>query len=41
MCANVMKGCLAQHAALDAEWNHFVGKQFILHLFVSLSLPLS
>ncbi|KAG7199661.1 hypothetical protein KM043_014254 [Ampulex compressa] len=24
MCANVMKGCLAQHAALDAEWNHFV-----------------
>ena len=26
MCANVMKGCLAQHAALDAEWNHFVGE---------------
>ncbi|XP_076657141.1 glypican dally-like [Halictus rubicundus] len=24
MCTNVMKGCLAQHAALDAEWNHFV-----------------
>ncbi|CAL7939630.1 unnamed protein product [Xylocopa violacea] len=24
MCSNVMKGCLAQHAALDAEWNHFV-----------------
>ncbi|KAK2578249.1 hypothetical protein KPH14_001395 [Odynerus spinipes] len=24
MCANVMKGCLAQHAALDGEWNHFV-----------------
>ncbi|XP_051174613.1 glypican-6 [Leptopilina boulardi] len=24
MCANVMKGCLAHHAALDAEWNHFV-----------------
>ncbi|XP_034939937.1 glypican-6 [Chelonus insularis] len=24
MCANVMKGCLTQHAALDAEWNHFV-----------------
>ncbi|KAG6801345.1 glypican-4 isoform X1 [Apis mellifera caucasica] len=24
MCANVMKGCLAQHAALDTEWNHFV-----------------
>ncbi|XP_063992834.1 glypican-6 [Diachasmimorpha longicaudata] len=24
MCANVMKGCLAEHAALDAEWNHFV-----------------
>jgi hypothetical protein len=26
MCENVMKGCLAQHAALDADWNHFVGK---------------
>lgn len=26
MCANVMKGCLAQHAALDTEWNHFVGE---------------
>lgn len=26
MCANVMKGCLAQHAQLDADWNHFVGK---------------
>lgn len=24
MCANVMKGCLSQHAALDGEWNHFV-----------------
>ncbi|XP_066601252.1 glypican-6 [Prorops nasuta] len=24
MCTNVMKGCLAQYAALDAEWNHFV-----------------
>ncbi|XP_029672974.1 glypican-6 [Formica exsecta] len=24
MCANVMKGCLAQHVALDTEWNHFV-----------------
>ncbi|XP_029167817.1 glypican-6 isoform X2 [Nylanderia fulva] len=24
MCANVMKGCLAQHAALDTEWNQFV-----------------
>ncbi|XP_057331318.1 glypican-6 [Microplitis mediator] len=24
MCANVMKGCLTQHAALDGEWNHFV-----------------
>ncbi|XP_074111309.1 glypican dally-like [Cotesia typhae] len=24
MCTNVMKGCLTQHAALDAEWNHFV-----------------
>ncbi|XP_053973744.1 glypican-6 isoform X2 [Hylaeus anthracinus] len=24
MCTNVIKGCLAQHAALDAEWNHFV-----------------
>ncbi|XP_012257264.1 glypican-6 isoform X2 [Athalia rosae] len=24
MCANVMKGCLAQHAALDVDWNHFV-----------------
>ncbi|OAD56026.1 Glypican-6 [Eufriesea mexicana] len=24
MCVNVMKGCLAQHAALDVEWNHFV-----------------
>ncbi|XP_011503650.1 PREDICTED: glypican-6 isoform X2 [Ceratosolen solmsi marchali] len=24
MCENVMKGCLAQHAALDADWNHFV-----------------
>ena len=25
MCENVMKGCLAHHAALDAEWNLFVG----------------
>ncbi|XP_014223180.1 glypican-4 [Trichogramma pretiosum] len=24
MCENVMKGCLAQHAALDVDWNHFV-----------------
>ncbi|KAL0118922.1 hypothetical protein PUN28_009507 [Cardiocondyla obscurior] len=24
MCANVMKGCLAQHAALDTDWNQFV-----------------
>ncbi|XP_012232340.1 glypican-6 [Linepithema humile] len=24
MCTNVMKGCLAHHAALDAEWNQFV-----------------
>ncbi|XP_014602695.1 PREDICTED: glypican-6 [Polistes canadensis] len=24
MCANVMKGCLAQHVALDGEWNQFV-----------------
>ncbi|XP_011256796.1 glypican-6 isoform X1 [Camponotus floridanus] len=24
MCTNAMKGCLAQHAALDTEWNHFV-----------------
>ncbi|XP_024941407.1 glypican-6 isoform X2 [Cephus cinctus] len=24
MCANVMKGCLAQHAALDSEWNQFI-----------------
>ncbi|XP_011866007.1 PREDICTED: glypican-6 [Vollenhovia emeryi] len=24
MCANVMKGCLAQHAALDNDWNQFV-----------------
>ncbi|XP_023288237.1 glypican-6 [Orussus abietinus] len=24
MCSNVMKGCLAHHAALDSEWNHFV-----------------
>lgn len=24
MCANVMKGCLAQYAALDTDWNHFV-----------------
>ncbi|XP_001607767.2 glypican-4 [Nasonia vitripennis] len=24
MCENVMMGCLAQHAALDADWNHFV-----------------
>lgn len=26
MCENVMMGCLAQHAALDADWNHFVGE---------------
>ncbi|KAL6255136.1 hypothetical protein P5V15_013470 [Pogonomyrmex californicus] len=24
MCANVMKGCLAQHVALDTDWNHYV-----------------
>lgn len=29
MCANVMKGCLAQYAALDTDWNQFVGEQFL------------
>ncbi|TGZ54241.1 Uncharacterized protein DBV15_02475 [Temnothorax longispinosus] len=24
MCTNTMKGCLAQHAALDTDWNQFV-----------------
>ncbi|XP_011057101.1 PREDICTED: glypican-6 [Acromyrmex echinatior] len=24
MCANVMKGCLAQYAALDTDWNQFI-----------------
>lgn len=41
MCANVMKGCLAQYAALDMDWNQFVGEQFRLHLPPSLSLLFS
>lgn len=41
MCANVMKGCLAQYAALDMDWNQFVGEQFRLYLPPSLSLSCS
>ena len=25
-CLNVMKGCLANQADLDPEWNQFIGK---------------
>jgi hypothetical protein len=25
-CINVMKGCLAYQAELDADWNNFVGE---------------
>ena len=25
-CVNVMKGCLAYHAELDASWDKFIGK---------------
>ena len=25
-CLNVMKGCLANQADLDTEWNNFIGK---------------
>ena len=25
-CLNVMKGCLANQADLDPEWNHYIGK---------------
>lgn len=26
-CLNVMRGCLANQADLDAEWNNFLGKE--------------
>lgn len=26
-CHNVMRGCLANQADLDTEWNHFIGKR--------------
>lgn len=26
-CLNVMKGCLANQADLDTEWNLFIGKK--------------
>lgn len=32
MCENIMKGCLAQYAALDADWNHFIGKLIFLNI---------
>ena len=25
LCLNVMKGCLASQAELDAEWNNYIG----------------
>jgi hypothetical protein len=28
-CINVMKGCLAYQAELDADWNNFVGNVLI------------
>jgi len=40
MCANVMKGCLAQYAALDTDWNQFVGEQFLPPSLLPLSLVL-
>jgi len=33
-CINVMKGCLAYQAELDADWNNFVGEVLItLNMF--------
>jgi hypothetical protein len=31
-CINVMKGCLAYQAELDADWNNFVGEAVITRL---------
>jgi hypothetical protein len=31
-CINVMKGCLAYQAELDADWNSFVGEAVIICL---------
>lgn len=28
-CLNVMKGCLANQADLDTEWNLFIGKEHV------------
>ncbi|EPQ20690.1 Glypican-6, partial [Myotis brandtii] len=28
-CLNVMKGCLANQADLDTEWNLFIGKEHL------------
>lgn len=37
-CRNVMRGCLANQADLDIEWNHFIGKRpFPFCLFFPLS----
>lgn len=30
-CLNVMKGCLANQADLDPEWNLYIGKKFFKH----------
>jgi len=27
LCLNVMKGCLANQADLDSEWNNFIGEK--------------
>ena len=31
-CLNVMRGCLANQADLDTEWNNFVGESQLLLL---------
>lgn len=38
-CLNVMKGCLANQADLDPEWNQYIGKSsFISVVFFLLTL---
>lgn len=40
-CLNVMKGCLANHADLDPEWNLYIGKiilRFYSYLLEKLSV---
>ncbi|TKC45793.1 hypothetical protein EI555_012235 [Monodon monoceros] len=40
-CLNVMKGCLANQADLDTEWNLFIDVHILLSMFLNESLQLS